>query len=415
MSKVNTTADDAEKEMKEKMIQEKKRQENLKRKEEYKLAEQRKKEQERIAAELLEKGKKKSEWWQNPYYLTFGGLGLLMVYIIVMLFLNQAPPLHKTPVIDEKKIEEHNQSFPWSQGASSFWEGATLADAKRIFATSFSSKSNLPQCLPDETTIIPDKFDSREQWPECVSAPANQNRKCDGSYAISLTQTLAERECIVSKEHKLKPLSAQELLSCDKFNNGCRGGTMNLALDYLVKHGVANEDCLPYKGSNDVKCEQMCANPEKVKLGNYCIIIGEDNIKREIVKNGPVVSVMQIYSDFLNYKSGVYIKGDDVPRFSGYMAVKIIGWGEGDEIEGETKQGYWLVQPAWGEDWGEKGVAKIAEKQQFLFEEYAFALHTQEQLIQMQMAAQAAQAKAKETEGKTEDIPDMNLDEEKKE
>ena len=415
MSKVNTTAyDEVVKEMKEK-IQEKKRQENLKRKEEYKLAEQRKREQERIAAELLEKGKKKSEWWQNPYYLTFGGLGLLMVYIIVMLFLNQAPPLHKTPVIDEKKIEEHNQSFPWSQGASSFWEGATLADAKRIFATSFSSKSNLPQCLPDETTIIPDKFDSREQWPECVSAPANQNRKCDGSYAISLTQTLAERECIVSKEHKLKPLSAQELLSCDKFNNGCRGGTMNLALDYLVKHGVANEDCLPYKGSNDVKCEQMCANPEKVKLGNYCIIIGEDNIKREIVKNGPVVSVMQIYSDFLNYKSGVYIKGDDVPRFSGYMAVKIIGWGEGDEIEGETKQGYWLVQPAWGEDWGEKGVAKIAEKQQFLFEEYAFALHTQEQLIQMQMAAQAAQAKAKETEGKTEDIPDMNLDDEKKE
>ena len=415
MSKVNTTAYDAVvNEMKEK-IQEKKRQENLKRKEEYKLAEQRKREQERIAAELLEKGKKKSEWWQNPYYLTFGGLGLLMVYIIVMLFLNQAPPLHKTPVIDEKKIEEHNQSFPWSQGASSFWEGATLADAKRIFATSFSSKSNLPQCLPDETTIIPDKFDSREQWPECVSAPANQNRKCDGSYAISLTQTLAERECIVSKEHKLKPLSAQELLSCDKFNNGCRGGTMNLALDYLVKHGVANEDCLPYKGSNDVKCDQMCANPEKVKLGNYCIIIGEDNIKREIVKNGPVVSVMQIYSDFLNYKSGVYIKGDDVPRFSGYMAVKIIGWGEGDEIEGETKQGYWLVQPAWGEDWGEKGVAKIAEKQQFLFEEYAFALHTQEQLIQMQIAAQAAQAKAKETESKTEDIPDMNLDDEKKE
>ena len=415
MSKANTTADDADKEMKEKLIQEKKRQENLKRKEEYKLAEQRKKEQERLAAELLEKGKKKSEWWQNPYYLTFGGLGLLMVYIIIMLFLNQAPPLHKTPVIDEKKIEEHNQSFPWSQGASSFWEGATLADAKRIFATSFSSKSNLPQCLPDETTIIPDKFDSREQWPECVSAPANQNRKCDGSYAISLTQTLAERECIVSKEHKLKPLSAQELLSCDKFNNGCRGGTMNLALDYLVKHGVANEDCLPYKGSNDVKCEQMCANPEKVKLGNYCIIIGEDNIKREIVKNGPVVSVMQIYSDFLNYKSGVYIKGDDVPRFSGYMAVKIIGWGEGDEIEGETKQGYWLVQPAWGEDWGEKGVAKIAEKQQFLFEEYAFALHTQEQLIQMQMAAQAAQAKEKETEAKSEDIPDMNLDDEKKE
>ena len=105
------------------------------------------------------------------------------------------------------------------------------------------------------------------------------------------------------------------------------------------------------------------------------------------------------------------MKGDDVPRFSGYIAVKILGWGEGDEADGETKQGYWIVQPSWGE----KGVAKVAEKQQFLYEEYAFALHTQEQLIQMQMAAQAAQAKAKETEAKSEDIPDMNLDDEKKE
>ena len=262
-------------------------------------------------------------------------------------------------------------------------------------------------------SLIPDKFDSREQWPECTSPSVNQNRKCDGSYAIALTQTLAERECIVSKDKKMKPLSAQEILSCDKFNNGCRGGTMNLALDYLVKHGVANEECLPYKGSNDVKCEDMCANPEKVKLGNYCILIGEENIKREISKNGPVVSIMQVYSDFLNYKSGVYMKGDDVPRFSGYIAVKILGWGEGDEADGETKQGYWIVQPSWGEDWGEKGIAKVAEKQQFLYEEYAFALHTHEQLVEMQMAAQAAQA-AKAEEAKSEDIPDVNLDEEKK-
>ena len=157
----------------------------------------------------------------------------------------------------------------------------------------------------------------------------------------------------------------------------------------------------------------MCANTEKVKLGNYCILIGEENIKREISKNGPVVSIMQVYSDFLNYKSGVYMKGDDVPRFSGYIAVKILGWGEGDEADGETKQGYWIVQPSWGEDWGEKGIAKVAEKQQFLYEEYAFALHTHEQLVEMQMATQAAQA-AKAQEAKSEDIPDVNLDEEKK-
>jgi len=39
-----------------------------------------------------------------------------------MLFLNQTPPLNKVPTIDEKRIEEHNQNFPWRQGANKFFE-----------------------------------------------------------------------------------------------------------------------------------------------------------------------------------------------------------------------------------------------------------------------------------------------------
>ena len=53
-------------------------------------------------------GKKNNEWYTNPYYLTFLALGGLLIYVIVMLFINKAPPLNKTPVIDLKKIEEHN-------------------------------------------------------------------------------------------------------------------------------------------------------------------------------------------------------------------------------------------------------------------------------------------------------------------
>ena len=33
----------------------------------------------------------------------------------------------------------------------------------------------------------------------------------------------------------------------------------------------------------------------------------EDDIKREIMVNGPVVGTMEIYTDFLNYKKGVKI------------------------------------------------------------------------------------------------------------
>jgi len=52
------------------------------------------------------------------YYISFGVLGALILYVVVMLFLNQTPPLNKVPTIDEKRIEEHNQNFPWRQGAN---------------------------------------------------------------------------------------------------------------------------------------------------------------------------------------------------------------------------------------------------------------------------------------------------------
>ena len=87
--------------------------------------------------------------------------------------------------------------------------------------------------------------------------------------------------------------------------------------------GWTQETCMPYKGSNDVKCDSMCANPDKVRLGSYCVFIGEVAIKREIMKNGPVVVVTQVYADFIGYKAGVYKKNDDTPKFSGSLQLKL--------------------------------------------------------------------------------------------
>ena len=42
------------------------------------------------------------------------------------------------------------------------------------------------------------------------------------------------------------------------------------------------------------------------KAAEYCIASNEEGIKREILKFGPVVTVMPVYRDFLVYKSGVY-------------------------------------------------------------------------------------------------------------
>merc|ERR1712014_347034 len=77
-----------------------------------------------------------------------------------------------------------------------------------------------------------------------------------------------------------------------------------------------------------------------------------DEIKKDLMTNGPVTAAFTVYSDFPTYSGGVY-KHTSGSALGGH-AVKIIGWGveDGDE--------YWLVMNSWNDSWGLKGLFKIA-------------------------------------------------------
>ena len=404
----------SEEEIKEQKEQKKKEAKRLKeeKKKELLEASKKRKEKEELAEEAaLKLGKKKGEWFLNPYYLTFGGLFLVLIYIIVMLFMNRQTPLNKIPVLDETRFFEHNSGNTWKQGACKFWEGQTLADAKRLMSTSFASHSNLNKCFVESNEDIPESYDTRETFKNCKLKVMDQNKKCAGSYATAIASTFAEKLCIESDDKKLLPLSAQELLSCDTANKGCRGGYVNNAIEYLVMRGITTEECLPYKGTFDAKCSEMCAEPIKERPDSFCVLFGDNDIKREIMKNGPVVSSMEVYTDFLSYKSGIYTKGEDVPKFSGYHTIKIVGWGVEDGSEEEPNKGgkYWIIENSWGEDWGLNGYAKIAEGQKLFFEQYAYSILTKKQTEEMKENYERKQKAASDAQ-KTNDVPDMNLD-----
>jgi len=58
-----------------------------------------------------------------------------------------------------------------------------------------------------------------------------------------------------------------------------------------------------------------------------------------------------VYSDFMNYESGVYhhVSG----TVEGGHAIKILGWGTEDGMD------YWLCANSWGTSWGLEGFFKI--------------------------------------------------------
>lgn len=66
---------------------------------------------------------------------------------------------------------------------------------------------------------------------------------------------------------------------------------------------------------------------------------------------GPVEADFDVYDDFPQYKSGVYIKTSD--NLLGGHAIKILGWGTEKGVD------YWLAANSWNPDWGDKGYFKI--------------------------------------------------------
>ncbi len=77
------------------------------------------------------------------------------------------------------------------------------------------------------------------------------------------------------------------------------------------------------------------------------------DIQKDIMLNGPIETAFMVYSDFLNYKSGVY---KNIPYESwkvGGHAVKMMGWGVENGVP------YWLVANSWNYDWGMNGTFKF--------------------------------------------------------
>jgi len=52
---------------------------------------------------------------------------------------------------------------------------------------------------------------------------------------------------------------------------------------------------------------------------------------------GPVETCFDVYEDFMNYTSGVYVRHSD--QFVGGHCVKVIGWGYNSTV----KLNYWLT------------------------------------------------------------------------
>jgi cathepsin B len=148
------------------------------------------------------------------------------------------------------------------------------------------------------------------------------------------------------------------MVSCDKLNLGCNGGILPVAWFYLLRKGIPTEECLPYTSSEGVRgaCPKTCVDgsePRFFRTKSIKTFRNTDDVKLDILANGPVETGFMVYEDFMGYESGIYSYTEG--NLLGGHAVKVIGWG----VENGTK--YWIAANSWSEKWGENGFFKIEE------------------------------------------------------
>jgi hypothetical protein len=178
-----------------------------------------------------------------------------------------------------------------------------------------------------------------------LSTPKNQGA-CGSCWAFSMAASYEARKRIVEIKPALAiDLSEQHMVSC--WAGNCNGGGTATHWNKFRDEGVPDEACFPYVASA-VPCSSGCSDWTSrvfraAAWASNSIAVAE--IKREIMVNGPVYAIMDVYQDFYSYSMGIYshLEGD----FAGSKAVIIYGWDNADDC--------WLVVNTWGTNWGETG------------------------------------------------------------
>lgn len=274
-------------------------------------------------------------------------------------------------------------NFGWRASNYSFFWGKSLEDGIRYRLGTF--KPSNPTMAMHEVRIkmkkdLPENFDARHQWHSLIH-PIRDQGDCGASWAFSSTALAADRLAIQSMGTEKMTLSPQHLISCQvRGQKGCKGGHLDRAWFYLKKHGVASEECYPYKsgltnepGHCAIRKTRgrhghiICPNGQEDTVHKstpaYRIGPREDVIMQEIINNGPVQATFKVQDDFFLYKGGVYrhtklSEGKpEAYRQHGWHSVRIIGWGV-DRSEGRAVK-YWLCANSWGRLWGEDGYFRI--------------------------------------------------------
>jgi len=201
-----------------------------------------------------------------------------------------------------------------------------------------------------------------KMWDSLETFQYTKNQaSCGSCWAIASATVLEAHHEIYNGAHRV--FSTQQIVDCTENpkhcggDGGCKGATAELAMEWVLKNGLADAVDIPYKGTDGActvgKKNSTALVEVSAPLGGAAFnMLGwsvlpknqYEPLARALAETGPV-AVSVAAGEWFSYESGIF-NGCGKDAVIDH-AVTAIGYGE----ENGTK--YWTIMNSWGDDWGE--------------------------------------------------------------